>query len=215
MMASVRTTPKSPMRFNGNLKSWNDERGFGFIEPVLGGGDVFVHIKAFPGGTGRPSVGQSLTYELGVGPNGKIRAQSVRYKVVARAANPRRPYAPASWTIPRVLAIPVFVAVWFYVASRWLVSPLVFAAYIVLCFVAFFAYGLDKLAAIKGNWRTPEKTLHLLGLAGGWPGALFAQQLLRHKCSKPSFVAEFWFTVVANVTLFVALHSGLLSSAQR
>jgi uncharacterized membrane protein YsdA (DUF1294 family) len=53
--------------------------------------------------------------------------------------------------------------------------------------------------------------MHLLGLAGGWPGALLAQQLLRHKCSKGSFVAVFWITVEANVTVLIAWHSGLLT----
>ncbi|WP_371734051.1 DUF1294 domain-containing protein [Synechococcus sp. CCY 9618] len=52
----------------------------------------------------------------------------------------------------------------------------------------------------------------MLGLAGGWPGALLAQQLLRHKCSKASFVAMFWFTAAANVTMFIVWHSGLLTS---
>ena len=45
------------MRFEGNLKSWNDERGFGFIE-VRGGQDVFVHIKAFGNGEARPRIGR-------------------------------------------------------------------------------------------------------------------------------------------------------------
>jgi uncharacterized membrane protein YsdA (DUF1294 family) len=50
----------------------------------------------------------------------------------------------------------------------------------------------------------------LLALAGGWPGALLAQQLLRHKTSKPGFIAMFWFTVLINVVVFVAWHSGHL-----
>ena len=42
------------MRFEGYLKTWNDERGFGFIEPLAGGQEIFVHVKAFPGGVSRP-----------------------------------------------------------------------------------------------------------------------------------------------------------------
>jgi hypothetical protein len=45
------------MRFEGLLKNWNDERGFGFIEPLQGGEDIFVHIKAFRVRIGRPHVG--------------------------------------------------------------------------------------------------------------------------------------------------------------
>lgn len=201
------------MRFVGKLKSWNDERGFGFIEPVHGGKDIFVHIKAFQSGSGRPSIGQALTFEVEPGPNGKSRAHSVKYLALSRATKPHRPYSPASWSLSRVLAIPVFVAVWFYVASRWPVKTVVLEVYFGLSLVTFLTYAIDKSAAIKGRRRTPEKMLHLLGLAGGWPGALLAQQLLRHKCSKASFVAVFWITVAANVTMFIALHSGLLTGA--
>jgi uncharacterized membrane protein YsdA (DUF1294 family)/cold shock CspA family protein len=199
------------MRFDGNLKSWNDERGFGFIEPAQGGQEIFVHIKAFPSGSGRPAIGQALTFEVELGPNGKKRARSVQYPVRGRAAKPQRAEFPARWTIARVLAIPVFAAVWIHVASQWTVKPILLAVYVGLSLIAFIAYALDKSAAINGRWRTPESTLHALGLAGGWPGALLAQQLLRHKSSKPSFVAAFWVTMVANVAAFFAWHTGLLA----
>jgi uncharacterized membrane protein YsdA (DUF1294 family)/cold shock CspA family protein len=199
------------MRFVGKLKSWNDERGFGFIEPVRGGKDIFVHIKAFPSGSGRPSIGQTLTFEVEPGQNGKSRAHSVMYLVLSGATKPHRPYSPAPMSLPRALAIPVFVVVWFYVASRWKIKPLILELYIFLSLLTFLVYALDKFAAINGRRRTPEKTLHLLGLIGGWPGGLLAQQLLRHKYSKASFVTVFWITVVANVMMFIALHSGLLA----
>lgn len=67
------------------------------------------------------------------------------------------------------------------------------------------AYAIDKSAARHGNWRTPEATLLLLGLAGGWPGALLAQQWLRHKTSKTSFQWKFHLTVVLNLGLFLVL----------
>ncbi|MFN3192602.1 MAG: DUF1294 domain-containing protein [Aureliella sp.] len=35
--------------------------------------------------------------------------------------------------------------------------------------------------------RIPEKTLHCLSLAGGWPGAVIGQQYFRHKSKKTSF----------------------------
>ncbi len=198
------------MRLSGTLRSWNDERGFGFIEPAKGGKDVFVHIKAFPPGTGRPTVGQVLTFEVELGPNGKMRAHSVHYQVNTQARKTHRVESPASWTLPRLLAIPAFASIWLYVAIRWSVSPMAILVYIGLSLLTFLAYAVDKSAAINGRWRTPEKILHLLSVAGGWPGALLAQQLLRHKCSKPSFVAVFWITVAANAAGFIAWHSGLL-----
>lgn len=67
----------------------------------------------------------------------------------------------------------------------------------------------DKSAAKRAAWRTPEKTLHWLALAGGWPGALLAQQLLGHKSAKAEFRRVFWLTVVLNVGAFVVVCSPL------
>lgn len=206
------------MRFDGKLKSWNDERGFGFIEPLQGGQEIFVHIKSFPEGTGRPSVGLLLTFEVELGPQGKKRAKAVQFLRPVRGRPGPRRESPAPWTAPRLLAIPLFVLVYAAVASRWPVSLWVAAAYVGVSVCAFIAYAADKSAARHGRWRTPESTLHSFALAGGWPGALLAQQLLRHKSSKPSFVAAFWGTVGVNVAGFVAVHSpavrAMLAGAQ-
>ncbi|GAB4290608.1 MAG: hypothetical protein Kow0096_04210 [Thiohalomonadaceae bacterium] len=59
-------------------------------------------------------------------------------------------------------------------------------------------YARDKAAARRQARRTPEKTLHLLALLGGWPGAWCAQQWLRHKAHKQPFRALFWITVLLN-----------------
>ena len=59
-------------------------------------------------------------------------------------------------------------------------------------------YAIDKSAATRGQWRVSESTLHGLALIGGWPGALVAQRLFRHKSRKPSFQAAFIVTVVLN-----------------
>jgi uncharacterized membrane protein YsdA (DUF1294 family) len=81
--------------------------------------------------------------------------------------------------------------------------------YAAASFVTFMVYGFDKSAAMHDRWRTSESRLHLLALVGGWPGALLAQGLLRHKSSKASFQLVFWITVVLNCGLLV----WLLSSA--
>ena len=171
------------MRPSGNLKSWNDERGFGFIEPALGGKDIFVHIKAFPAGTDRPTIGQVLTFEVELGPNGKKRAHKVQHQVRNRAPKTPRAETPASWSLPQLLAIPAFASLWLYVASRWPPKPIVVAVDIGLSPLAFLIDAEDKSAAIHGRWRPPEQTLHLLGVAGGWPGATSSSPALAHPSS--------------------------------
>jgi uncharacterized membrane protein YsdA (DUF1294 family) len=73
--------------------------------------------------------------------------------------------------------------------------PLLYAAGSV---TAFVLYRLDKSAALAGARRTPEDTLLVIGLLGGWPGALVAQRVLRHKSRKGSFQAMFWVSVALN-----------------
>lgn len=68
----------------------------------------------------------------------------------------------------------------------------------------FMAYWLDKHAARQRRWRTSEQTLHLLALLGGWPGAWWGQQLLRHKSVKASFRQMYWFTVALNLAATAA-----------
>ena len=74
----------------------------------------------------------------------------------------------------------------------------IIGAYLVLSAASFAVYGWDKAAARRGGRRTPELTLHLLALAGGWPGALLAQSVFRHKTKKQPFRSIFWCTVVVN-----------------
>lgn len=71
--------------------------------------------------------------------------------------------------------------------------------YLFFSIVAFFHYARDKAAARAGRRRTSEKRLLVLGLVGGWPGALLAQQMLRHKTAKRSFQLQFWLSVAINL----------------
>jgi uncharacterized membrane protein YsdA (DUF1294 family) len=77
------------------------------------------------------------------------------------------------------------------------------AVYAIASLVTFLAYGLDKRRAQRGGRRVPEATLHLLELCGGWPGALVAQQVFRHKRRKARYLAAF--------AAIVALHIAALA----
>ncbi len=96
-------------------------------------------------------------------------------------------------------------------ASYWLAytPPLLSLLYLLASVVSYWLYAKDKRAAKAGEWRVPEKTLHLSALLGGWPGALIAQQRLRHKTQKLSFQLVFWVTVVLNLSPLVYVHTPL------
>lgn len=85
--------------------------------------------------------------------------------------------------------------------------------YLGLSLLTLLVYARDKAAARSGAWRTPENTLHMLALLGGWPGAWYAQRRLRHKLRKQRFRALFWMTALLNLAalgyLFLPYGSGL------
>jgi uncharacterized membrane protein YsdA (DUF1294 family) len=105
------------------------------------------------------------------------------------------------------LAILAFVGLYAGAVMAWGVPHLVGIAYGIASVICLIVYYFDKTAAQAGRWRISEKTLLLLGLAGGWPGAALAQQWFRHKSSKPSFRVRFWATVVLNTSAFAYLVS--------
>ena len=78
--------------------------------------------------------------------------------------------------------------------------------YSLLSTITFIVYGFDKLAAERGGKRVRERTLHLLALCGGWPGALAGQWRFRHKRRNRTFQVNFWLTVLMNVALLMGWH---------
>ena len=78
------------------------------------------------------------------------------------------------------------------------VGPFTTAAWLYLgaSAVTFALYWQDKHSAISGRWRVSENRLHLAELLGGWPGALLAQQVFRHKTRKLSFQLLCWGIVL-------------------
>ena len=109
-----------------------------------------------------------------------------------------------------VLAIVAFLAICAVVNLFWPLPLWVAGLYLVASAASFVAYAIDKSAAVAGRRRISERTLLLLGLACGWPGAIVAQQALRHKTQKPSFRSAFRGCVVVNIAVFVALSSSIV-----
>ena len=66
------------MRFDGILIKWDDERGFGFIAPRLGGQEIFIHISSFPRDGRRPGLNEALSFEIELNSEGKKRAVNVQ-----------------------------------------------------------------------------------------------------------------------------------------
>lgn len=188
------------MRDKGKLTTWNDDKGYGFIAPFSGAAQVFIHVRAFGNRTRRPELNDVVTYTLSKDKQGRPRA------VNATLAGERRPRR----TERRSSAWGILVAVVFLsavVAAVFVVSlpPVILVIYPGASVITFAAYAIDKSAARKGRWRTPEGTLHMLSLIGGWPGALVAQRVLRHKSRKQPFRLIFWLTVILNCAAFAWL----------
>ena len=207
----LRNLTTSRMRFEGKLTSWNDERGFGRLESSQGGEPIFVHISAWPRSAGRPQLGQAVSFEVELGSKGK-RAKNVQLAPVRRPTRKSDRAARAQWGTATLFAIPAFLVVYVVVAALWKPPVWLAGLYLAASIATFTAYAADKSAASRGTWRTPESTLHLLAVVGGWPGALLAQQFLRHKSTKQPFRQVFWATALLNVVGLVFLASPLRQS---
>lgn len=189
------------MKHKGILTKWNDERGFGFITPSDGGEPVFVHISAFGRGQERPVLNRSLTYRLLRDDKQRPRAADVRYMVSRRATRKR---SRSKGLVPALLVILAFFAGLLVVlpVAEW---ERLAGLYALVSVVTFALYGLDKRAARRGAWRTAEARLHFFELCGGWPGALLAQRVFRHKTRKASFQVAFYLALIANIAALVWL----------
>ena len=190
------------MRTKGKIASWDDDKGYGFIEPSSGGKQIFIHASALSNRNRRPQLNQVVTYSVSTDKRGRPCAANATLagdRLVKRA--------PGKGNAAVMLFAVVFLAA--VAVSTWVgnLSKAVLIDYIALSLASFFIYAYDKSAARRGAWRTSENTLLLLGLAGGWPGALIAQEALRHKSSKTSFRIVFWATVVMNCAALAWLHT--------
>ena len=123
------------------------------------------------------------------------------------ASRTQRPTRGTEFGAASYAFIPAFALLFTVCSAMWPVPLWLAVVYLALSLITFAMYAADKRAAQSGAWRVSEKNLLMLGLLGGWPGAIVAQQTLRHKSAKAEFRAAFWATVWLNVAVFVLLFS--------
>lgn len=176
----------------GKITEWNDAKGYGFISSAGGELKVFVHVSSTKKSNRRPKLNDSVVFEVSEDNRGRLNAKNV----VIQGGNgfPLTVLFGLTFLVAASASLVVF-------GGELLLIPL----YWVLSIITYIMYSLDKKAAQQGGWRTPESTLHLLSLFGGWPGALLAQYQLRHKSRKQPFKFILWLTVMVNVSGFVWL----------
>jgi uncharacterized membrane protein YsdA (DUF1294 family)/cold shock CspA family protein len=173
-------------RFTGRIAQWDPAKGCGWIESD--GQRIFLHRREFADRRKEIEAGDRVRFVAGVGPNGRTCAkQAVHVSGRIRLSVGALVMVGALLMLPAValakLPLPV--------------EPVNVAVYLLAVnVVTFWTYARDKAKARPGEWRTPESTLHLLELGGGWPAAFLAQRALRHKCSKRSYQVIFWGIVL-------------------
>ncbi|OEE18914.1 DUF1294 domain-containing protein [Aliivibrio fischeri] len=173
----------------GRVVEWNDSKGYGFISALNGELKVFLHISTLKNKNRRPKIGDEVSFDINEEIKGRFNANNV--SIVG--AN----------TIPSTI---MFCFIYLVLASVALVmfngEKMLLVLYLGMSLLTYAMYAVDKNAAKKGNWRTPENTLHVLSLLGGWPGALFAQNQFRHKSKKQPFKTILWITIFMNIGAF-------------
>jgi len=184
------------MRYKGHIKTWDNKKGFGFIKPADGGSTVFVHISGIKNRKAPLQIDEEVSYTLTKDPEGRFLAENVLRYIDK---------TPSISNI-RIITIACLITLTFYSLFIFTKIPIekfisILVVYFILSIITFKTYKFDKLSAIDNQRRVPEKNLHLLSIIGGWPGAMLAQEILRHKSKKQPFKSLFWLGVVINFGL--------------
>lgn len=198
---------------------WNRDKAFGFIRSPETPADIFFHRRDYEVNA-EPIEGSEVAFDEihvgGKGPRG-LKVEPLRNTFQQARSLPED---PKSVILPRgnvsdrsepphqtrremqlfwasMGLMGLWLALWITgIALGRFPSLPVFSGLLIINIATFFLYFRDKEAAKTGGWRISENQLHSLALLGGWPGAWFGQQVLRHKSSKISFRIAYWVTVV-------------------
>jgi uncharacterized membrane protein YsdA (DUF1294 family)/cold shock CspA family protein len=210
------------MKKQGIVVKWDSDKSSGFIRSPDTQADIFFHRRDYSENRS-PVEGLAVTFqEIHVGGKGP-RALAVTHSLSAIVAAPPTlaPDDPAP-LLPRTARAPrrtplhakkredrlywstlglmgFWLLLWLVGIAMGRFPWVVLTAVALLNLATFYVYWRNKEAAVQGGWRASENQLHGLAVLGGWPGAWFAQQILRHKSSKKPFRVLYWATVAINL----------------
>ncbi|MEH2387034.1 MAG: cold shock and DUF1294 domain-containing protein [Nostoc sp.] len=202
-----------PVLRKGQLTTWKDDKGFGFIRSSDGSQDVFLHITALKETNHRPQVGDVICYQLTVGKDGRIHAYNAfieefvskpiligsSFAIEKETFQPKAKYS-LMFEVLLLSLLPALGAMHFALTTF---NPIFLILYPVMSFITFALYADDKSRAKQGRWRVSEKRLHLCELMGGWLGGFIAQRRLRHKSRKVSYQVVFWVIVAIHLIFWL------------
>ena len=190
------------MRLKGKLIKWNEDKAFGFIAPNGGGDHVFIHKAALSNRNRIPKVNDIITFSLSKDKQGRYCADEATFS--GEKLKKKQAKQVNKFSIYLSVIFLALISTAYFLGH---VPQKLVLVYFGASAITFLAYAFDKSKAQRGAWRTPESTLHMFALIGGWPGAAVAQQVLRHKSQKREFRVGFWSTVLANSAALVWLLS--------
>lgn len=210
-MAKKAPPPPLNQITGGNISYWNDEKGYGFIHYRHKAPGLFFHISSFPYHHHRPQKGEQV-YFIAEQHQERYSACRVVLAQDRDSINDDR-ILDSNDIPPHLVEAYIFglTAIFFYIALAYLSPPLAIASLIISA-LTFSLYSIDKRASLQHRQRIPEASLHIATMLGGWPGALIARALLRHKTKKIRFVVFFWLSIIIN---FAALYAIVLLLPQR
>jgi uncharacterized membrane protein YsdA (DUF1294 family)/cold shock CspA family protein len=192
----------------GQLTTWKDERGFGFIQSVNGNQEIFLHISELKDSTRRPQVGDTIYY-YAIVKDKKIRACNAfilgaRNKPNLSSAFLNRANNVSNYPFPilEVLLLSILPLIGSLHFVWITTNPIPLILYPVMSLLTFALYAIDKSCAKSGDWRISERILHLCEFAGGWLGGFIAQRRLCHKNIKTSYQVVFWAIVTLHITFW-------------
>ena len=131
------------MRQTGKIISWKTDKGFGFIAPLAGGKEIFVHIKAFGRDNSAPKIGTLVSYEEVLDAQGRVRAERAMINAGHTPGPAAKALALASAFLLLLTGMTVYGAI----------PLLLLYCYLGMTVLTFTAYAVDKSAAQNVDLR--------------------------------------------------------------